>query len=186
VRPERIELPTSWFVAMHSIQLSYGRVVEELRLRIINGNQGFRPIRAECASRARVRSLFLFQGNKLRRFVNPSKSFRSSAKPTCLCVLNMHVGNALAMATDMLLLKADEVARNGAFGKILRPEVFPDAPLHFPRPSTSLSRPKPVPLSFPALPRESSPGMRISRETGGLGLSPTERPTPNNTQARTN
>ncbi len=26
VRPERIELPTSWFVAKHSIQLSYGRI----------------------------------------------------------------------------------------------------------------------------------------------------------------
>ena len=25
-RPERFELPTSWFVAMRSIQLSYGRV----------------------------------------------------------------------------------------------------------------------------------------------------------------
>jgi hypothetical protein len=32
VRPERIELPTSWFVAKHSIQLSYGRIVAELRL----------------------------------------------------------------------------------------------------------------------------------------------------------
>jgi hypothetical protein len=32
VRPERIELPTSWFVAMHSIQLSYGRILVELRL----------------------------------------------------------------------------------------------------------------------------------------------------------
>ena len=31
VRPERIELPTSWFVAMHSIQLSYGRIAAELR-----------------------------------------------------------------------------------------------------------------------------------------------------------
>ncbi len=30
VRPERIELPTSWFVAKHSIQLSYGRIVAEL------------------------------------------------------------------------------------------------------------------------------------------------------------
>ena len=28
-RPERFELPTSWFVAMHSIQLSYGRVLRE-------------------------------------------------------------------------------------------------------------------------------------------------------------
>ena len=26
-RPERFELPTSWFVARHSIQLSYGRVL---------------------------------------------------------------------------------------------------------------------------------------------------------------
>jgi hypothetical protein len=29
-RPERFELPTSWFVAMHSIQLSYGRVIRKL------------------------------------------------------------------------------------------------------------------------------------------------------------
>lgn len=27
VRPERFELPTAWFVARYSIQLSYGRVV---------------------------------------------------------------------------------------------------------------------------------------------------------------
>jgi hypothetical protein len=40
----------------------------------------------------------------------------------------VHVGNALAMASDMLPLTADEVARNGAFGKKLRPEVFPNAP----------------------------------------------------------
>ncbi len=26
VRPERFELPTPWFVARYSIQLSYGRV----------------------------------------------------------------------------------------------------------------------------------------------------------------
>ncbi len=34
VRPERIELPTSWFVAMRSIQLSYGRILVTLRLRL--------------------------------------------------------------------------------------------------------------------------------------------------------
>ena len=27
-RPERFELPTAWFVARYSIQLSYGREVE--------------------------------------------------------------------------------------------------------------------------------------------------------------
>jgi hypothetical protein len=32
VRPERIELPTSWFVAKHSIQLSYGRIREIVSL----------------------------------------------------------------------------------------------------------------------------------------------------------
>jgi hypothetical protein len=35
-RPERFELPTSWFVARHSIQLSYGRVVRFAR-RTIQG-----------------------------------------------------------------------------------------------------------------------------------------------------
>ncbi len=30
-RPERFELPTSWFVAMRSIQLSYGRIREKAR-----------------------------------------------------------------------------------------------------------------------------------------------------------
>ena len=31
-RPERFELPTSWFVAMRSIQLSYGRAARFLAL----------------------------------------------------------------------------------------------------------------------------------------------------------
>ena len=44
----------------------------------------------------------------------------------------MNVGKALAMAPYMLLLGTDEVARNGALRKSLRPEVFPDAPLQFP------------------------------------------------------
>ena len=68
------------------------------------------------------------------------------------------------MVPDMLLLGADEVARNGAFGKILRPEVFPDAPLQL-----RLS-PQYAPLSFPAPPPESPPKMRISRETGGVSF----------------
>src|ERR1700687_3711114 len=85
------------------------------------------------------------------------------------------------MAPDMLLSRADEVARNGAFGKILRPEVFPDAPLQL-----RLS-PKSTPLSFPALPPESPPKMRISREMGGVLF---DRLSPEilarNAQARTN
>ena len=37
VRPERFELPTPWFVARYSIQLSYGRVDAELYLKIPSG-----------------------------------------------------------------------------------------------------------------------------------------------------
>ena len=33
-RPERFELPTAWFVARYSIQLSYGRVVRSGIMRI--------------------------------------------------------------------------------------------------------------------------------------------------------
>src|SRR5260370_34762097 len=36
------------------------------------------------------------------RFASQSKSFRPSAKPTAPAFLPMHVGNALAMAADML------------------------------------------------------------------------------------
>jgi hypothetical protein len=39
VRPERIELPTSWFVAMRSIQLSYGRISEEFASMNYSGNR---------------------------------------------------------------------------------------------------------------------------------------------------
>ena len=80
----------------------------------------------------------------------------------------------------MLLFRADEVARNGAFGKILRPEVFPDAPLQL-----RLS-PKYSPLSFPALPPESPPKMRISREMGGVLFDRVAGNLARNTQARTN
>ena len=35
VRPERIELPTSWFVAKRSIQLSYGRISTQSTVRFL-------------------------------------------------------------------------------------------------------------------------------------------------------
>jgi hypothetical protein len=64
------------------------------------------------------------------------------------------------MVPNMHLFKADEVARNGAFGKILRPEVFPNAPCIF------IYRRGCTPLSFPALPQ--LPPNRVSKETGGV------------------
>lgn len=50
-------------------------------------------------------------------FVILSKTFLRRAKPTRSGVLYMHVDMMLEMASDMLLLVADEVARNGAFWK---------------------------------------------------------------------
>ena len=40
-RPERFELPTAWFVARYSIQLSYGRVVK-YSTNYFNGFPGLR------------------------------------------------------------------------------------------------------------------------------------------------
>jgi hypothetical protein len=57
------------------------------------------------------------------------KSFHRNAKPTSADSRATLFCNTLEMASDMLIYGADEVARNGAFGKILRPEVFSDAPL---------------------------------------------------------
>src|SRR5258708_35235264 len=58
----------------------------------------------------------------------PSKSFRPSAKPTRLGALTARAHKSLAMADNILLLKADEVARNGAFGNKLRPKGFTNPP----------------------------------------------------------
>jgi hypothetical protein len=46
VRPVGIEPTTSWFVAMHSIQLSYGRILMKLRLQIITEMELFRATSA--------------------------------------------------------------------------------------------------------------------------------------------
>ena len=64
------------------------------------------------------------------------------------------------MAPDMLLLGPDEVARNGAFGKSLRPEVFPNAPLHSPFVEQRALRS----ISWPS-PEASSLEVRMSRES---------------------
>ena len=40
-RPERFELPTPWFVAKYSIQLSYGRIAEDANC---GGERGIRTL----------------------------------------------------------------------------------------------------------------------------------------------
>ena len=61
--------------------------------------------------------------------VAKSKVFRRREKDTLRTGLQSRVGKELEMAADLLRVMADEVARNGAFRKKLRPEVFPGAPL---------------------------------------------------------
>ncbi len=55
VRPERVELPTFWFVARRSIQLSYGRILVSSRIIIPLGrifvkrkNSRFRRLGTKC------------------------------------------------------------------------------------------------------------------------------------------
>jgi hypothetical protein len=43
-RPERFELPTPWFVARYSIQLSYGRAVQDWRATIGTHELSAEPI----------------------------------------------------------------------------------------------------------------------------------------------
>ena len=43
-RPERFELPTTWFVARYSIQLSYGRLDRTFNLAFA---EGFLPFRSQ-------------------------------------------------------------------------------------------------------------------------------------------
>src|SRR5258708_5810208 len=118
----------------------------ELRFRIITETEWFRPSFPFPPNAARAGKM----GSPAEKEDLPSKSFRRSAKPTRLGALTARAHKSLAMADNMLLLKADEVARNGAFGKILRPEVFPNAPCISLSPFSC--RLKCTPLSFPALP----------------------------------
>ena len=55
VRPERFELPTAWFVARYSIQLSYGRIFKTRNYEgVDSGRQSFRITSFEKMFRART------------------------------------------------------------------------------------------------------------------------------------
>jgi len=128
-----------------------------------NGTESFRPtlIAIQALRKPGLRLLPIRANPRLwksspcreRGFPDQSKSFRPSAKPTRPNVPTLRVDKGLAMAHDMLPFGSDEVARNGASWKLLRPEVFPNAPLHMLRLSDqSALRPvsRPSPESPPA------------------------------------
>jgi hypothetical protein len=171
VRPERIELPTSWFVAKHSIQLSYGRVSTQSSVRFVElyRNQNVSPnsgiplitkydhqnncqnLRAAFDRIARIFSPLKCRTGR-REYDSTSaiaeqrKSFRFQRKTYPLASLRFTYCQRFRCGMQHALARSDEVARNGAFGKILRPEVFPNAPCIL----ASLRR---APSRFVTLPR---------------------------------
>jgi hypothetical protein len=76
-RPERFELPTFWFVARHSIQLSYGRVFEINMLRVFLTSRY--PIGAMRRSRILTLRVWITQCFRFAVSGNSRFSFRNLA-----------------------------------------------------------------------------------------------------------
>ncbi len=77
VRPERFELPTSWFVARRSIQLSYGRVIHQRLVAEREGLLGLRPRPCGTAGAAPASpSLFVPTNSSGRSALHPTKNIR--------------------------------------------------------------------------------------------------------------
>ena len=147
MRPERFELPTLWFVAKCSIQLSYGRVKADNGNSNYNGNSLLDEIqREETFSKF---STALWQCSCLSAIavnLSQGKQFLPASLPApLLCFQSFGIGMVCARST------ADEVARNGASLKINFGQRFSWAPLALSFFSILTGRLKPSPnlLSHP-------------------------------------
>ena len=163
VRPERFELPTLWFVARCSIQLSYGRITETIsgdfdysgNSRIHEDEGGGGPGRPD--DRHTVNTLYpalhiFFLTLSMNFWHHPClhqrqrKSFSPLAIPTritggrALCFQVVEIGKSGAT-----IIGRRSGAQRGALEDKLRPEVFLDAPCIFPLTPNLPGRQKPSP-----------------------------------------
>ena len=160
VRPERFELPTLWFVARCSIQLSYGRITEAINGDCdYNGNSDIDEDEGGSGQTIRhtvntlcpaLSILFLALSMNFRHHsclcVRQRKSFSPLAIPTripgarALCFQVVEIGKSGAT-----IIGRRSGAQRGALEDKLRPEVFLDAPCIFPLTPTLPGRQKPSP-----------------------------------------
>ena len=106
-RPERFELPTTWFVARYSIQLSYGRIFN-----FSGGERGIRTLDG-------ILSHTPLAGERLRPLGHLSN-----------CVTTFGVGNYNAVSSKMQLLlhfnfDNDHNSSNNSFLKRLADSPYP-------------------------------------------------------------
>ncbi len=144
VRPERFELPTLWFVARCSIQLSYGRSTEQPAESFdYSGNSGDEGVGEPCNASG-IQQNTLCAGLNIF-FVTISISFGTTHASASMNVNLSHhwqflpctipppcrIFRWLELANRVLQLSADEVARNGAPLKINFGQRFSWTPLAF-------------------------------------------------------
>jgi hypothetical protein len=143
VRPERFELPTLWFVARCSIQLSYGRITETIsgdfdysgnsRLDEDEGGGG-QTIRHTVNTLCPALSIFFlalsmnFRHHSCLR-ARQRKSFSPLAIPTRIADARALYFQVVEIGkSGATIIGRRSGAQRGALEDKLRPEVFLDAP----------------------------------------------------------
>jgi hypothetical protein len=146
VRPERFELPTLWFVARCSIQLSYGRITETIsgdfdysgNSRIHEDEGG--AARRSVYSKHLIPSPTYFLSHTLMNFWHhpclhqgQRKSFSPLAIPTRITDARSLYFQVVEIGkSGATIIGRRSGAQRGALEDKLRPEVFLDAPCIFP------------------------------------------------------
>ncbi len=159
VRPERFELPTLWFVARCSIQLSYGRtknksaeisIISEtlasMKARSLRDRHTVNTLRPALNISFLTLCMSLWHRSCLCEFQR--KSFSPLAIPT----LSRGTGSSYFQGLEIgkssaTLIDRRSGAQRGALEDKLRPEVFLDAPCIFPSARLSPGRQEPSPSS---------------------------------------
>jgi hypothetical protein len=156
VRPERFELPTLWFVARCSIQLSYGRSTEQLVENFDysrNSAKVLRTVNARAYSEHLMRGPKYFLCDDFHQLWHDSceceherKSFSPLAIPTMYYPAPLSYFQVVGIGkSSATIIGRRSGAQRGALEDKLRPEVFLDAPCIFPSTPSSPGRRQPSP-----------------------------------------